>query len=435
MKRDNFVRSEIKEFAFTKLISCGHCGSGISATEKFKKLKGAKKYLRKGAGNKDWSKNKFNPGSGTQLENLFVTQLGIEPFFRTPTGSASFKSAHLYSYGEGGLLLTERKKQQIVASQAEALLEKSAWDSIYHVDVKECGTRTSRKAGAGGVNIQALARRREDLMTALIPRPGHIFVSQDAGAGEPTVLTQFTKDPYYKYFCFDGVGKAPYYDDNILMIDDIYLAYASVCPMFKDELYSVFNTVRHEGRTFAQQWLLDPEVCKNAVKKLRKNAKWITLAFGYGLGPKGLYNKAIEAGLQVTTTMCREAYYAYWDLFKAIKSYCTDLESHVEREGWLQNPFGYRFVPTEKRKSFNGMIQSTVSGIFNWYTDLHEEATPEAHYITTIHDEVLWEMPEDYYDIFVKGQKQVIAHINAELKWDVDLRFGNVRGGDLYHAK
>lgn len=39
LKRDRIVRSDIKEFAFTKLITCGVCGSGISADEKFKKLK------------------------------------------------------------------------------------------------------------------------------------------------------------------------------------------------------------------------------------------------------------------------------------------------------------------------------------------------------------------------------------------------------------
>lgn len=39
LKRDQIVRSEIKEFAFTKLMHCGLCGSGISAEEKFKKLK------------------------------------------------------------------------------------------------------------------------------------------------------------------------------------------------------------------------------------------------------------------------------------------------------------------------------------------------------------------------------------------------------------
>lgn len=39
LKRDQIVRSEIKEFAFTKLMHCGLCESGISAEEKFKKLK------------------------------------------------------------------------------------------------------------------------------------------------------------------------------------------------------------------------------------------------------------------------------------------------------------------------------------------------------------------------------------------------------------
>jgi site-specific DNA recombinase len=38
LKRDQIVRSEIREFAFTKLITCGKCGSGITAEEKYKKL-------------------------------------------------------------------------------------------------------------------------------------------------------------------------------------------------------------------------------------------------------------------------------------------------------------------------------------------------------------------------------------------------------------
>lgn len=37
--KSQFVRSEGKEFAFTKLMTCGLCGSGISADEKFKKQK------------------------------------------------------------------------------------------------------------------------------------------------------------------------------------------------------------------------------------------------------------------------------------------------------------------------------------------------------------------------------------------------------------
>ncbi len=39
MKRDRIVRNETKEFAFTKLITCGLCNSGVSAEEKFKAIK------------------------------------------------------------------------------------------------------------------------------------------------------------------------------------------------------------------------------------------------------------------------------------------------------------------------------------------------------------------------------------------------------------
>lgn len=39
LKRDKIVRGESKEFAFTRLMTCGLCGSGITAQERFKTLK------------------------------------------------------------------------------------------------------------------------------------------------------------------------------------------------------------------------------------------------------------------------------------------------------------------------------------------------------------------------------------------------------------
>jgi DNA invertase Pin-like site-specific DNA recombinase len=46
LKRDQIVR-ESKEFAFTKMFTCGYCNSGISAEEKWKELKsgGANRYI------------------------------------------------------------------------------------------------------------------------------------------------------------------------------------------------------------------------------------------------------------------------------------------------------------------------------------------------------------------------------------------------------
>lgn len=45
--KSNVLRIENKEFAFTKMMTCGLCGSGISADEKFKKLKngGVARYV------------------------------------------------------------------------------------------------------------------------------------------------------------------------------------------------------------------------------------------------------------------------------------------------------------------------------------------------------------------------------------------------------
>ena len=51
LKRDKIVR-ESKEFAFTKLMTCGRCGWGISAEEKYKQLKDgtSAKYIYYGCG-------------------------------------------------------------------------------------------------------------------------------------------------------------------------------------------------------------------------------------------------------------------------------------------------------------------------------------------------------------------------------------------------
>ncbi len=251
----------------------------LKRLKKFKTLRGAVKWRKRMAA-KGWEKTcRFNPGSGQQLASLFCGKLGIDAFFKTDKGSPSMKAAHLYSYGDGGLLLTERKKILLVLQQCEKLKDKASYDGRWHVDLKACGTVTSRFAGAGGLNVQALARRSAFLMRALIPdSDDEVFVSQDASAGEPSILTQYTGDPMYRYFCFDGVGKTPFYKDGVLMLGDVYLAYASTSPVFSKQVKHVFDTFKHEGRTFAEQWVVDAEVCKAALKHERKNAKWMCLA-------------------------------------------------------------------------------------------------------------------------------------------------------------
>ena len=379
----------------------------------------------------------FNPGSNKQLGLLFQGVLGIKPVFFTEKGAPSFKSSHLHQWSDAGKMLLARRKRILVQKQAEAILRQSTYDGRLHIRLKAVGTKTGRFSGVGGVNIQALSRREKNLMNKLLPDPGYIFVSSDMSAGEPTIITQLTKDPNYKYFCFDGIGKKPYYKGDILMIDDVYLGYASKCPMFAPAMRNIFDTMLFNGNSFADQWLINAEVIKEdkAVKFIRKNAKWMALAFGYGLGPKNVIPKAIEAGLAVKPSDGTGAFNAYWSTFNGIRSYAEQLASHTKHVGWFANHFGYRFVPEQPRKAFNGMIQSSVSSLFHWYFILMQHFMPEALFVCCVHDEGLFMIKEGDEDKFRIALKQVSDTMNSELNWDVDLRFGAVFGKDLYEAK
>lgn len=383
---------------------------------------------------------KFNSGSNKQLSELFVGHLGMVPKFFTKKGAPSFKSAHLFQWGSGGQTLLNRRKRLIVQKQADAILIQSAYDGRLHVQLRACGTRTGRFAGTGGVNIQALSRREKRLMESLLPEDGYVFVSTDAASGEPTVITEFTKDPMYKYFCFDGIGKAPYYEGGQLMISDIYLGYLSVCPVksFNHEMWDIFHNERFgDNKTFSEQWLIDDEVVKNhpRIKKIRKHGKWMALGFGYGLGPKNVVVKAIEAGLDADSRDGKQAFQSYWNLFKGIKRYADYLEKVTKVDGWFTNPFGYRCVPEEPRKAFNLRVQSSVSGMFNWFSILMDHAMPEALYTCTIHDENIYMIPKGSEDIYLDALRKVTNEINNELKWCVNMRFGAVFGNNLFEAK
>jgi DNA invertase Pin-like site-specific DNA recombinase len=76
IKRDHIVRSEIKEFAFTKLITCGLCGSGVTAEEKYKKLKDGTtvRYVYYGCTR---SKNLHCKGGYIREEELINQLVGI----------------------------------------------------------------------------------------------------------------------------------------------------------------------------------------------------------------------------------------------------------------------------------------------------------------------------------------------------------------------
>lgn len=116
--KSNVLRIENKEFAFTKMMFCGLCGSGISADEKFKKLKNGTvaKYIYYGCGR---SKDRHckNPYMREEelteqiiklIDKIDINQLGIQHRFEE-----ELKRHNRFQKGVLGVQNSKTKHQDI----------------------------------------------------------------------------------------------------------------------------------------------------------------------------------------------------------------------------------------------------------------------------------------------------------------------------------
>ena len=277
------------------------------------------------------------------------------------------------------------------------------------------------------LNVQGLARKAPEIMKHILPEDGCVLVSIDLSAGEPTITTEFSKDPNYRYATFDGIGKVPHYQDGVLMIDDLYLMVASVNPVTADDMREAFPMIR-------DSWLADPELVKKKLDRIRKLNKMGALALGYGMGPKKMVRQFNDAGFRIDMKQAQGFFNAYWLLFKCIKKFGERLQRQVEIDGYIVNPFGYRLVP-EKIKAFNYFIQSSVSGQMAVFNIKLLAAAPYCRLLTIIHDELLVEVPESRLEEFKLAKELATKSLNDDLAWSVDVRTGFAVGVDWYTAK
>jgi len=229
----------------------------------------------------------------------------------------------------------------------------------------------------------------------LVRQYGQTFVTGNC-AGEPSVTANFSDDTNYRWATLDGVGKSPTYVNGVLMIDDIYLMTASASPMFSASIQEAFDR-DWDGKTFAEQWLLDSEIIKNSLKKIRQISKILCLGIGYGMQPKKMVKQMYENGVQITLKEATDFFNAYWRLFDRVLKFSKQLSNQVKQDGFIINPFGYRMV-CEPRLAFNYFIQSTVSGIIHVFLAKLMAAAPYCTYCLLIHDEVVMEVDDNMLD-------------------------------------
>lgn len=285
------------------------------------------------------------------------------------------------------------------------------------------------------LNVQGLARRDAGLMKTLIPEPGFSFVSIDLSAGEPTVVSHYSRDVNYTDACFNLAGKEPYYDENgILKIDDIYLTACSFSPVGRDRLKEAYNST-YDGKTFSETWLSDPEFLKNALKRERDLHKVLVLGIGYSMGPKKMVKSCYDKGFTLSQRDAKEFYGAYWRWCPNVKRLSERLSDLFRQRGHLINDFGYRLVPDKDYKALNYWIQSTVSGIMNALIYKYFTIFPTAQFVALIHDEIIIQVPTPLLADAKAAMDKAVQSLNEDLKWSVAIRTGWKEGQTLYEAK
>ncbi len=285
------------------------------------------------------------------------------------------------------------------------------------------------------LNPQGLARKSKEIMTCMVPPEGHVFVSVDLTSGEPTVTSQFSKDPNYIYACFDGIGKEPFYKDGLLYCDDIYLMNMSKSPLHGALLRKTFDEGRFDGRTFQEQWLVDKEVItKKVLGKPRDMEKMLCLAIGYSMQPKKMVTQCYERGFSIVLSQAKQFFDSYWDTFSGVRRFSDYCARRVKKDGHIINPFGYRLT-CQPRLGYNYFIQSSVSGVINVLIMKLFAIARYSRLLTIIHDELVCICPTKMLERFRMDLTEATDSLNRDLGWDLHIRTGFAPGNTLYEAK
>ena len=286
------------------------------------------------------------------------------------------------------------------------------------------------------LNLQAIARQYKPLVENLTPRPGYVFVGNDIESAEPSIIAQFTSDPFMRYLAFEGIGKKPFYKDGIFFCDDQYISLAAITPMFKNKIKKKYLEGVN-GQTFGDYWVNTPEAGKILFKNERKPAKGWDLGLGYGLSPKGLVKNSLEKGYPITLAQAKEIYNAYWRMRAYVYTFSEEMKKSYKKYKYVMTPFGFRSRPSKAYKCMNAIIQGSVNPIIDMFTLYLEEEFERhnAHFLVCIHDEVMWECPIEKVGLFHQCKNEAQKKLNEFLQWDIPLRFGFVVGRNFYEAK
>jgi DNA polymerase-1 len=313
----------------------------------------------------------FNVHSPRQLEALLFDELSLKHVRRTKT-SRSTDADTLEVLAEQHelpkVILDIRQLSKLKGTYIDTL------PTLLHPETKRIHTRWEQAVAATGrlsssdPNLQNIPIRSElgrEIRAAFIAPPGHLLVSADYSQIELRVLAHLSKDPVLV--------------DSFRSGQDVHTRTA----------IEVFGVKADE-----------------VTAEMRRRAKAVNFGIVYGQGDSGLAKSLGIARAEAASFIA-----AYFRKYEGVRRFMSEVLESARAAGSIRTVFGRRrMVPdirsenrarrlAAERIAMNTPIQGTAADLLKLAMLAFEQPpTPGARMVLTVHDELVFEVPEAEVD-------------------------------------
>lgn len=356
----------------------------------------------------------FNPASPLQVKKLFSLIGFSSPSSEREVMLMTLKTSHASPEVEGVVkgILEFRQKSKVLSTYIDGLLKRVDIHGRVHPDFWVHGTATGRLS-CHDPNLQNIPTLMGQLIRdAFIADEENILLEADFSQLELRIAAWYSGDS----------GMVSSYQND----EDLHKKVAAA--MFKKDIEDVTHLERYM-------------------------AKYVDFGIIYGRGAKSLaegweMEYVVEQGGKPWTLAEAEVFLKqFLDSFPGLRDWISYQQSQVLKDRYIETPMGRRrrfplLIPQNigniQRQAVNAPIQSLASDLcFGALTRLHDLLPQGYHIRFTVHDSIMFEIPENYdpkvLDLIRYEMTQNLP-IESEVPLKVDMKKGK-RWGQMEKLK